>query len=252
MMPDVLCLRDVSHWYTSEAVVLDRVALTVTPGEIVVVRGGNGSGKTTLLRLAAGIIAPRGGSVSRATPVGYQPQTGEEPPPRMTVTQWLTVTGRMGGIPGPEAALAVLGTLGGDPAVPFASLSRGSVTKVLLAAALARQPRLLLLDEPFAALDPAARAAAATLIREAAAGGAGVLLSDHQGAGDLVATSRVAIREQRLVDEGGPPVAQRWRIVLRVPGSAARELLLTAEQRDSELLAALRRGEEVHRVEEIA
>lgn len=250
-MPDVLCLRDLSHWYTSGAVVLDRVALTVTPGEIVVVRGGNGSGKTTLLRLAAGIIAPRGGSVSRATPVGYQPQTGEEPPPRMTVNQWLTVTGRMGGAPGP-AALAVLGTLGGDPAAPFASLSRGSVTKVLLAAALGRRPRLLLLDEPFAALDPATRAAAATLIRDAASGGAGVLLSDHQGAGDLIATRRVAIREHQLVAEGGPPAAQRWRIVLRVPGSAARELLLTAGQRDAELLAALRRGEEVHRVEEIA
>src|SRR6266571_2044666 len=60
-MPDVLCLQDVSRWYTPGTVVLDRVALTVAAGEIVAVRGSNGSGKTTLLRLAAGIAAPCGG-----------------------------------------------------------------------------------------------------------------------------------------------------------------------------------------------
>jgi ABC-type multidrug transport system ATPase subunit len=82
MPATALCVRDVTHWYVRGATVLDGADLTVAAGEVVVVRGGNGSGKTTLLRLAAGVMRPRGGVVRSAARVGYQPQTGEEPPPR--------------------------------------------------------------------------------------------------------------------------------------------------------------------------
>ena len=79
-----LSVRDLAYWYVAGAPVLDGAALTVGPGEVVMVRGPNGSGKTTLLRLAAGVAAPCRGVVGRAPAVGYQPQTGEEPPPRMS------------------------------------------------------------------------------------------------------------------------------------------------------------------------
>src|SRR5438552_1755394 len=75
----------------------------------------------------------------------------------------------------------------------FSTLSRGTVTKVLLACALSGAPGLVLLDEPFAPLDATAREATISLIRAAAADGAGVLVSDHHGAGGLAATRTVRI-----------------------------------------------------------
>jgi ABC-type multidrug transport system ATPase subunit len=248
MPPEALCFRDASYWYLRGRTVLAGISLTVRPGEVVVVRGGNGSGKTTLLRLAAGAARARRGTVERVTPLGYQPQTGDEPPPRMTAADWLAAVRRMGQARDGTSPAAVLEALGADPGARFGSLSRGTITKVLLAAALAGRPRLVLLDEPFGPLDGGAREAAAALITQAAAGGAAVLLSDHHGAGDVVATRSVRISGQRLADE--PPPAGRWRIILRAPGGDPRELLVATQDRDAALLAALQRGEEVHRVEE--
>jgi ABC-2 type transport system ATP-binding protein len=142
-------------------------------GEVVVVRGPNGSGKTTLLRLAAGIQTPRSGVVRRAASVGYRPQTGEEPP-RMTSSAWLATMARMRRRTGGTAPKEILDALGGSYAgQDFGTLSRGTVTKVLLACALSGGPELVLLDEPFAPLDAGARDGLCSLSRAAAAGGAG-------------------------------------------------------------------------------
>jgi ABC-2 type transport system ATP-binding protein len=248
MPAEVLRFRDTSYWYVPGRVVLDEVNLTVRAGEVVVVRGGNGSGKTTLLRLAAGAARARLGSVERAAPLGYQPQTGDEPPPRMTAADWLAAMRRMSPLRDGTPPVAILEALGAEPGARFASLSRGTITKVLLAAALAGGPPLVLLDEPFGPLDGPAREAAASLITGAAAGGAGVLLSDHHGAGDMVASRVVRITGHRLADD--PPPAGRWKIILRAPGGPPRELLVPTADRDATLLAALQRGEEVQRVEE--
>ncbi|HEY7429734.1 MAG TPA: ATP-binding cassette domain-containing protein [Streptosporangiaceae bacterium] len=259
--PVVLSCQGVSYWYEHGRTVLQDVSLSVSAGDVVVVRGSNGSGKTTLLRLAAGAARARGGTVSRMAPVGYQPQTGDEPPPRMTSAEWLAALGRMRRARGGTQSLTVLEAFGVPPGARFGSLSRGTITKVLLAAALAGQPRLVLLDEPFAPLDATARDTAAALIKQAAANGAGVLLSDHHGAGDLVATHVATISDRRLTGAAapaGPPAADQpeslagcWRIVVRAPGEPARELVVPAAERDATLLAALQRGEEVRRVEEL-
>jgi ABC-type Mn2+/Zn2+ transport system ATPase subunit len=264
-MTEVLSARDVAYWYERGRTVLAGVNLTVSAGDVVVVRGANGSGKTTLLRLAAGAARARRGTVRRAAPVGYQPQTGDEPPPRMTAAEWLGAVGGMRRAHDGTQALAILETFGVAPGVRFSSLSRGTITKVLMAAALAGRPRLVLLDEPFAPLDAAARDTAASLIKEAAANGAGFLLSDHHGAGDLVATRVAMITDHHLTDAMPPAprgavapdgltpgsLTGHWRVVLRAPGDPARELLVPAGQRDATLLDALRRGEEVHLVEEV-
>jgi ABC-type multidrug transport system ATPase subunit len=245
-------MRDTTHWYVPDHRVLDGADLTVAPGEVVVVRGPNGSGKTTLLRLAAGIQRPRRGIVRRAAAVGYQPQTGEEPPPRMTAPAWLRTMAQMRRRSGGTAPGEILDALGGTYAgQEFGTLSRGTVTKVLLACALSGAPELVLLDEPFAPLDAAARGAVTSLVHAAAARGAGVLLSDHHGAGDLVATRRVRISERRIVPEAGPAHDGQWKIILSEPGAAPRELRVPAAQRDKALLEALLRGEEVCGVEEI-
>jgi len=258
--PEVLSFQDATFWYERGRPVLQEVNLTVSAADVVVVRGSNGSGKTTLLRLAAGVARSRRGTVRRSAPVGYQPQTGDEPPPRMTAAEWLAAMGRIRRASGGTQALAVLEALGVPPGARFGSLSRGTVTKVLLAAALAGQPRLVLLDEPFAPLDAAARDVTASLIKEAAAAGAGFLLSDHHGAADLVATRVATISEGRLTGTAapaGPPAGEPaslagfWRIVVRAPGDPARELVVPASERDATLLEALQRGEEVHRVEEL-
>jgi energy-coupling factor transporter ATP-binding protein EcfA2 len=117
------------------------------------------------------------------------------------VSAWLTSIARMHGRRHGGQALDALEALGGaDPGAHLATLSRGTVTKVLIACALAGEPELVLLDEPFAPLDAAARDAAATLIRAAAAGGAGVVISDHHGAGELVASRTVRITDRRIAD----------------------------------------------------
>ncbi len=247
-----LTIRDLAYWYVPGTPVLDNADLTVAPGEVVMVRGPNGSGKTTLLRLAAGVAAPRRGAVRRAPAVGYQPQTGEEPPPRMPSSAWLATVGRMRRDRGGTAPLDILDALGGvDAGQDMGMLSRGTVTKVLLAGALSGQPGLVLLDEPFAPLDAAARDAAAALIRAAAAGGAGVLLSDHHGAGDLVATSRVRISGHQIAMDAPATGDGHWKIILRAAGQPPRELRVPAAHRDRTLLEALLRGEEVCRVEEV-
>ena len=246
-----LSVRDLAYWYVAGTPVLDGAALTVAPGEVVMVRGPNGSGKTTLLRLAAGVAAPRRGVVRRAAAVGYQPQTSEEPPPRMSAGSWLAAVTRMrhgkGGTPPQE----VLDALGGGDGQYLGTLSRGTITKVLLAGALSGRPGLVLLDEPFAPLDAAARDAAAELIRAAADRGAGVLISDHHGAGDLVATRRTRIIDHQIAEDAAPAGDNQWKIILRAPGAAPRELRVPAGQRDRALLEALLRGEEVCRVEEL-
>jgi ABC-type multidrug transport system ATPase subunit len=265
-VPEVLRIRDLSYWYERGRTVLAGVNLTVSAGDVVVVRGSNGSGKTTLLRLAAGAARARRGAVHRAAAVGYQPQTGDDPPPKLTAADWLAAMSRIRQIRGGTQPLAVLETLGVPGDARFGSLSRGTITKVLLAAALAGEPQLVLLDEPFAPLDATARDAAVSLIKAAAAaGGAGFLISDHHGAGDLVATHVATIHEHRLTEggraggqrgdaPGGLPAQRlngRWRIVLRAPGEPARELVVPTAERDATLLGALRRGEEVRRVEEL-
>ena len=250
-----LSVRDLAYWYVAGTPVLDGAGLTVAPGEVVMVRGPNGSGKTTLLRLAAGVAAPRRGFVRRAAVVGYQPQTGEEPPPRMPVHTWLAAVTRMRHDKGGRPAEEILDALGGtrqDVAGQYlGTLSRGTITKVLLAGALSGRPGLVLLDEPFAPLDAAARDAAAELIRAAADRGAGVLLSDHHGAGDLVATRRMRLTGHQITEDAGPAGDHQWKIILRAPGAAPRELRVPAAQRDRTLLEALLRGEEICRVEEL-
>jgi ABC-type multidrug transport system ATPase subunit len=262
MPPEVLRVQDLTYWYERGRTVLEGVNLTVAAGDVVVVRGSNGSGKTTLLRLAAGAARARRGVVRRAAPLGYQPQTGDEPPPRMTAADWLAAMSRMRRPRGGTQPLAILEALGVVPGARFGSLSRGTITKVLMAAALAGRPQLVLLDEPFAPLDATARDVAASLIKAAAADGTGFLLSDHHGAGDLVATRIAAISDHRLTDTvppatpaTAPPDGQagrsQWRIVLRAPGDPARELVVPSDERDATLLDALQRGEEVRRVEEL-
>jgi len=137
-------------------VILDHVHARIEPGEIVTLVGLNGSGKTTLVRALLGLIALDCGSVTRrrGLKIGYSPQTVNiDASLPLTVRRFLTLGESIG-----DARLnALLNEVGlGDIlAHQVADLSGGELHRVLLARAMAREPDLLVLDEPLAGVDVA-------------------------------------------------------------------------------------------------
>jgi NitT/TauT family transport system ATP-binding protein len=149
--------------------VLAGVALEVQPGEVVALIGPNGSGKSTLLRVAAGLLRPSRGTVE------LDGRSIVEPDPAIGVVfqeprllPWRSVAANVGyplelaGWPRPRRdargkdLLELIGLTGWADARP-SQLSGGMRQRVALARALALEPRVLLLDEPFSALDALTR-----------------------------------------------------------------------------------------------
>lgn len=142
---------------------LSKIELELAPGEVVALVGQSGCGKSTLLRLVAGLESPSDGEVS----VGGTPVLGPAPECAMVFQEhrlfpWLTVADNVAfalrGIAPPRQQaliaeqLTLMGLTGFARAYPH-QLSGGMAQRVALARALARRPSVLLLDEPFAALD---------------------------------------------------------------------------------------------------
>jgi len=143
-------------------------SLAVGEGEIVSLVGPSGCGKSTAMRLLAGLEAPSRGEVARTPGRGETAVVFQSP----TLAPWLSARANaalpleLAGVGGAEAAaradraLARVGLAGAEAARP-AQLSGGMAMRVSLARALVTDPRLLLLDEPFAALDEITRRALA-------------------------------------------------------------------------------------------
>lgn len=172
---------------------LDGCTFEARPGRITGFLGPNGAGKTTAMRAVFELVRLDAGSVSwRGAPItgverarfGYMPEE-RGLYPRMRIRDQLLYLGELCGRTTADAGRIAeqwLGRLGlADRAVDrLDTLSHGNQQRVQLIAALVNEPELLVLDEPFAGLDPIAMGAMADLLAEVAAAGATVLFSSHQ------------------------------------------------------------------------
>jgi heme exporter protein A len=196
------------HYGEREA--LSEVSLSLADGETLVVFGPNGAGKTTLLRILATLLRPHFGSVrvlgasipeeawavrGRVGLLGHEPLLYRE----LSPVQNLTYHARLHGVDSSrveEVLEAVAISARAGEAVR--NLSRGMVQRVAVARAVLHRPDLLLLDEPYSNLDPAAVELVAPLIGPAS--GRTRVICSHDPAGGLAEADLVlGLREGRPV-----------------------------------------------------
>jgi heme exporter protein A len=171
---------------------ISQVELEIATGEAVWLRGSNGSGKSTLLRVVATALSPtygggtvlghdlvRGRAAIRAHTelVGHQTRLYDD----LTAAENLRFACDLHGIgrSGIEPVLDQVG-LTEVAAVRVGSFSQGMRQRLVLARCLVRSPRLVLLDEPYAGLDPDARVVVDDLLAAARAGGRTVVVASHE------------------------------------------------------------------------
>ena len=189
---------------------LDRVFLSVAPGERVALLGHNGAGKTTLFRMILGFTKPSegkirvagekpGSKVARGS-ISYLPENVMFPK-SLTGREIITYYARLKGIKKNEA-IDFLHRVGLQDAAnrKTGTYSNGMRQRLGLAQALAGNPKFLLLDEPTNGLDPLSRVQFYNLVDEIAAAGTAVLLSSHSLSELEAKTDRIAIlKNGRLV-----------------------------------------------------
>ncbi len=223
------------------AMAVRQVSLAVEPASMTAVIGANGSGKSTLIRMLAGLLRPASGEILlhakpldrwpprlRAREIAYMPQTTADAFPFQVMD--VVLSGRTPHIPRfrferPEDRAIALDALEAAGAAHLAAravtgLSAGERQMVILARALAQQPRLLLLDEPSSALDLKHRAGLMrTLARLREARGLSVVMITH----DLQLTGSLfdrilALREGEMAALGRPDEVLRSELLSEIYG----------------------------------
>jgi ABC-2 type transport system ATP-binding protein len=237
MSESVLDLRGLHHRYDSVAA-LSGVDLEVRPGEAVALLGPNGAGKSTTVSILLGLIDPDQGT---ARVCGRAPREAVASglvgamlqdaglPVNATVGELVSMFAALYPKPiKPEAALAMAGAsdLIGRKSD---ALSGGQAQRVRLALALVGDPTLLVLDEPTSAMDPEARRAFWTALRDQTAGGRGVLFATHHlDEAQAIADRVVVLAGGRVVASGTPAEVARLGgqnlIRAHVPNGVAAEL----------------------------
>ncbi|MDP8990312.1 MAG: heme ABC exporter ATP-binding protein CcmA [Acidobacteriota bacterium] len=212
--------------YYGDFPALRDIQLSIKPGSTVALLGRNGAGKTTLLRIIAGLSKASEGSVSihgssvreqstrrRIGVLGHGISLYDE----LSATENLVLFAKLYGLDDPEKkALAWLERTGLDRVRDglVREFSRGMRQRLAVARAFMHQPEVLLLDEPFTALDDRAIAVLQSLLADAHASGRTIVLSTHQLREALELATHVALiqrgqlaftgeRTQQMVDDTG-------------------------------------------------
>jgi sulfonate transport system ATP-binding protein len=224
---DAVRVRNLTRRFGGPAV-LDRLDLAIAAGAFVALLGRSGSGKTTLLRTLAGLDPVQHGDVvaPAARAVVFQ-----EPRLLPWKPVWANVTLGLAQENAPEAALAALGEVElahRADAWPL-TLSGGEAQRAALARALVRAPALLLLDEPFAALDALTRLRMQALVaRLWAQHRPAVLLVTHDVDEALLLADRVVVLEAGRISLDVPVCLDRPRRASDAGFAALRDRLLAA------------------------
>ena len=190
-MDAALSLDGVTKRYGGFTAVRD-LSFSLKPGTIMGFLGPNGAGKTTTLRIILGLVAPTAGKVvvlgegdarRVARKIGFLPEE-RGLYRRMTSVGAIAFLASLKGVPGREArrrarALLEANGLGEAADRQIRALSKGMAQKVQLLSALAHDPELVILDEPFSGLDPVNQQALEAIIRDLARRGATVIFSTH-------------------------------------------------------------------------
>jgi ABC-2 type transport system ATP-binding protein len=207
--------RDLTKDFDGKMAV-DGVSLSVPEGSITGILGPNGAGKTTTIRMLLGIIDPTSGTRSLlghdrplevAKQVGYLPEE-RGLYPSMLVAEAIAFMGALRGLPireGRRRALQLLKDAGHEDWArkPIRTLSKGMAQTVQLLGTIIHEPRLIVLDEPFAGLDALNQQKLEQLIRDQSAAGVTVIFSTHVIAHAERLCERIAIiAEGRAVFEG--------------------------------------------------
>lgn len=207
--------RDLTKEFDGKKAV-DGVSLSVPEGSITGILGPNGAGKTTTIRMLLGIIDPTSGTRSLlghdrplevARSVGYLPEE-RGLYPSMPAGEAIAFMGALRGLPireGRRRALQLLKDAGHEDWAkkPIRTLSKGMAQTVQLFGTIIHEPRLIVLDEPFAGLDALNQQKLEQLIRDQSAAGVTVIFSTHVIAHAERLCERIAIiAEGRAVFEG--------------------------------------------------
>jgi ABC-type sugar transport system ATPase subunit len=216
-----IVLRQLAKRFPGGIPALEPLDLTIAPGELLVVLGPSGSGKTTLLRLIAGLESPNTGGVwidgremtllpphRRDVAMVFQHPALY---PHLSVYDNLAFGLRARGVPRTQAVSkvnTVAGLLGLDHLLTRrpAALSGGERQRVAIGRAIARQPRVLLFDEPFSSLDLPLRAALREEVVELHRHFGTTLINvTHDQSEAMVMGDRIAILDRGRVLQCGPP-----------------------------------------------
>ena len=253
----MLSVRRLTKHYGALVAVHD-LSFEVLAGEVLGLLGPNGSGKSTTVKILTGLLRPTSGSVfldgrealanlqEYKAILGYVP---EEPHlySYLTGPEYLRLVGRLRGLPDPtldekiDQFLQLLGIYD-DRYQTLSSYSKGMRQKVLIAAAVLHNPRIVVLDEPFSGLDVTAARVLKGFVRALAEEGKIVVFSSHVlEVVEQVCSRVVILKDGRIV---GHDSVANLRATLRLPSLDAVYASLVAEdhveERTQGLLAAMR------------
>jgi ABC-2 type transport system ATP-binding protein len=226
----MLEVQRLTRYYGALSAVLD-VSFTVQPGEVLGYLGPNGSGKSTTVKMLAGLLKPTRGRILyngrdiQEDLLGYKALVGYVPEDAqvytyLTAVEYLRLAGRLRSIAASrleqkiDRFLELLG-LDADRHATLGDYSKGMRQKVLLAAALLHDPKVVILDEPASGLDVGTALTLRALVASLARAGRIIFYSSHElETVEKISTRVMILRGGRVVADDS---ADRLRALMRVP-----------------------------------